>query len=116
MTTAEQARKVAEFLGWRPTDESEALLAWQRPDGLLTTADPPDFANDLNAIATVEAEIKRRGWEHEYVTALRIPTMNRLYGGFSTADVFRLMHATAAQRLAACVAVIEQMEGSTNAK
>ena len=69
---------------------------------------PPDFANDLNAVATLEAEIERRGWMDAYTDALWF-TWKR-DGGLPYFNQF-LIRDTAAQRLAAVGAVIEQMEG-----
>ncbi len=108
-TEQEMARAVVETLfGWHGVP-SDMPAIWLLPDG-RSEAQLPNFGSDLNDAHLVEAEIERRGLEHEYVTALRVPMLSRLYGPFSTADVFKLMHATAAQKLAAAYAVVQGLE------
>ena len=102
MTPTEQARMVADFMGY-----------WIAPQGEIQLH-VPDFPNDLNAIANVEAEIKRRGLRGEYLGHLEglvtIQVANDLSNDI-VAYGWACATATAAQRLAACVRVIEQMEG-----
>lgn len=112
MTPTEQARRVAEWCGWRQTQSQlgNFTYPWQDRDGEFHREHP--LYESTDACREFEAEIKRRGLFDDYV--------HHLYGevvGFDNPALpsglwmFNQITATAAQRLAACCAVIEQMEG-----
>lgn len=111
MTTQEQARKVAEFLGWRENTSAAAVLRpWISPRG-NTFSWLPNYETSLDACAEFEAEIQRRGWEPMYESCLKfVWVRDRGHDPLMEWTHF-LITAAAAQRLAACVRVIEQMEG-----
>ena len=104
MTPTEQARRVAEWCGYVPYTGPTTAEE-------LAQCDPmPDFQNSLDACAEFEAEIKRRGWQNNYVAEL-----TEIIGNQFIVGDWEIATATAAQRLAACAATIEQMEGKQDA-
>ena len=122
MTDTDQANviRIAEWCGWQRVDpRSISEFKWVSPQMTVHEA-PPSYLTDLNACTEFEGLLEERGQKRRYIYALwaiygRNDFDVREMRGIDADEVFNAFATvTAAQRFAAMVAALDEMEGKSD--
>lgn len=109
MTDQQINERVAILRGWKKSVEDE-MDVWEDPDGGECFHYPPDYANDRNAMAEVEATINTPISKSEYVFRLGVTIQPNLK--LADASFFEKVTATARQRAEAFLRARNQWDES----